>query len=90
MNKTQETQLFQILNSPETFRIETETPEYIRVHAGWMYDRDHLEMSFNKQKELIELFDAENILFDTFSESGCESCDWGSEYGFNITIIKKS
>jgi hypothetical protein len=37
--------------------------------------------------ELAEFFDTKNINDDEkFSNGGCETCDWGSSYGFELVV----
>jgi hypothetical protein len=36
--------------------------------------------------ELVELFGTKDIDVDGYSQSGCETCDWGSSYGHDIII----
>lgn len=44
------------------------------------------ELSFAKLVELSELFGTKEIDVDNYSQSGCESCDYGSDYGHDIQI----
>ena len=44
-------------------------------------------LSFSQLKKLSKFFGTENINDDDrFSEVGCETCDYGSSYGFTLTI----
>lgn len=44
-------------------------------------------LSFRALKELSEFFGTDNINDDDrISESGCETCDYGSCYGFVLTV----
>lgn len=49
-----------------------------------MYDAP--EISFSILKQLSEFFGTDEINVDNFSHGGCETCDWGSEYGHEIRI----
>lgn len=55
----------------------------IRVEA--MYEAP--ELSFAKLAALSEFFETKNINDDErFSGSGCETCDYGSSYGFELVV----
>jgi hypothetical protein len=54
------------------------------IEWGSMYEAPHL--SFDKLKALSKLFGTEKIDVDGYAKKGCESCDWGSNYGHIITI----
>lgn len=44
-------------------------------------------LSFAQLKALSEFFDTEKIDdTDRFSQEGCETCDFGSSYGFTLKI----
>lgn len=44
-------------------------------------------LTFAQLKRLSEFFETENINDDDkFSHGGCDTCDYGSEYGFTLTI----
>lgn len=44
-------------------------------------------LSFSHLKKLSEFFDTDNINDDArFNHGGCDTCDYGSEYGFTLTI----
>lgn len=45
-------------------------------------------LSFEKLKKLSEYFGTEKIDVDDYGQSGCETCDWGSEYGHRIQVYK--
>ena len=65
------------------FRINTDLREaYIKI--GKMYDSPVI--NFKLLKELGDLFNTLNINVDDYNFSGCESCDWGSDYGHEIFI----
>lgn len=44
------------------------------------------ELSFNTLMALSKLFDTEEIDVDNYADSGCETCDYGSDYGHEIQI----
>lgn len=49
-----------------------------------MYEAPSL--GYKELRALAEHFGTEKIDTDTFSRGGCETCDWGSEYGFEIIV----
>lgn len=57
----------------------------VRLTIKKMYERPGL--SFAKLKALSEFFETENINDpDNFGHGGCETCDYGSCYGFTLEI----
>lgn len=44
-------------------------------------------LSFAKLLEISKIFGTTHIDVDSYSIPGCESCDYGSDYGHNIDII---
>lgn len=60
---------------------------FIFIKVGAMYESPEPEGGVvGFLIELSEFFGTENINIDNFAHSGCESCDWGSEYGFELII----
>lgn len=56
----------------------------VRLTVKQMYE--HPGLSMKHLKALSEFFGTDNINDDDrFSNGGCESCDYGSEYGFTLT-----
>lgn len=53
---------------------------------GAMYDAPEVP-SLDRLLELRTLFGAKNISVDHYSNGGCETCDWGSDYGHELYII---
>lgn len=41
---------------------------------------------FKQLKQLAEMFGTDEIDVDNYAHSGCETCDYGSEYGHTIQI----
>lgn len=71
----------------------SERPEFnVKIHddkiditVAMMYESPTL--AFKHLKSLSEFFETENINDDDrFSQGGCETCDYGSSYGFTLTI----
>lgn len=54
------------------------------IEYGQMYGAPNL--SFAKLMELSKLFGTEEIDVDDYSSEGCESCDYGSDYGHTIQL----
>ncbi len=55
-----------------------------QIEYGQMYESP--ELSFALLMELSELFGTKEIDVDNYSREGCESCDYGSDYGHTIQI----
>jgi hypothetical protein len=56
----------------------------LEITYGRMYESP--ELSFSILKQLSELFGTDEIDVDDYSYSGCESCDYGSDYGHTIQV----
>lgn len=68
-----------------------ETRKVEKIKDGWdveianMYEAPGLELS--QLIELAEFFGTKNIeSAGNFSNGGCETCDYGSSYGFTLQI----
>ena len=46
------------------------------------------DLSFEKLKKIQELFDCKDIRQNSFNIPGCDTCDYGSDHGFEIRIVK--
>lgn len=60
-------------------------PEDIHIRYGWMYSAPPL--SVEKLMKLVEFFGTRKIDVDGYGQSGCETCDFGSDYGHDIRVI---
>jgi hypothetical protein len=60
------------------------TPDRIVLEVSSMYSPPGL--SFKILTELVSFFGAKEVDSDSFSQEGCETCDYGSKYGFVLTI----
>lgn len=68
------------------FKVEVEITKS-KVDITLSRQCDSPGLSFAHLKALSEFFETDSINDDDrFSSSGCESCDYGSKYGFTITI----
>lgn len=56
----------------------------LRITYGQMYESPTLNVK--TLLELSKLFGTTDINVDDYSFVGCESCDWGSDYGHDIDI----
>lgn len=56
----------------------------IEITYGQMYYPP--ELNFSTLKELSEVFGTDKIDVDNYAECGCDSCDYGSDYGHTIQI----
>jgi hypothetical protein len=61
------------------------SPNEVHITLSCMYSPPGL--TFKHLKALSEYFETDNIVDDEgFSSSGCETCDYGSKYGYTLTI----
>jgi hypothetical protein len=60
----------------------------LRFRVTRMYDWDPIPaLTLDKRLALSEFFDTMNVEHDgEVSEGGCETCDYGSEYGFEVLV----
>lgn len=56
------------------------------ITFGQMYSTP--KFTLNQAKALQEFFDCEDIRQGQYSHSGCETCDYGSEYGHELHIVE--
>lgn len=56
----------------------------VTIRVGQMYEPPPLNLGI--LLDLAEFFGTKNIDDDRFSHGGCETCDYGSEYGFTLRI----
>jgi hypothetical protein len=69
--------------------IKSDYPNKVEIVISCMYESPSPTLSVLKQ--LFEFFETDNINDDDhFSYSGCETCDYGSEYGYTLTVRPKS
>lgn len=71
---------------PNTEKLEVIVDkEGVKLTVANMYEAPGL--SFWMLKKLADFFETDDINDDDrFHTSGCETCDYGSEYGFTLTI----
>lgn len=59
----------------------------VEVKVTWMYDAP--DFTEEIRNEMVEFFGTQNIVhYDDISNSGCETCDYGSSYGYVFRIWK--
>ena len=69
----------------DTVELNKNRTDLVSFTLSSMYDPPGL--NFNKLCALSEFFDTRNMTDpDTFSKGGCETCDYGSSYGFTIEL----
>jgi hypothetical protein len=56
----------------------------LKIEYGCMYEAPLL--NFSVLKKLSELFGTDNIDVDDYAYGGCDTCDYGSNYGHEIAI----
>ena len=57
-----------------------------QITYGAMYDRP--ELNFDVLMKLSELFGTNKIDVDQYGIGGCETCDYGSDYGHEIVVLE--
>lgn len=75
--------IINIVGKTQTFNLRKINNGLI-ITIGNMYKSP--DLSFAKLLELSKLFGTTEIDVDNYSSTGCESCDWGSDYGHEISI----
>jgi len=66
--------------------VTVNTPESVRIKISDMYSAPPMnsELIF----ALCEFFDTKHINdVDRWTYGGCETCDWGSSYGFELEVL---
>lgn len=70
---------------PEEVEVTKRSDGSVSLRVEAMYEAP--ELSFAKLAELAEFFDTKNINDDErFGSGGCETCDYGSSYGFELVV----
>lgn len=70
-------------------KIERDGREGFEIDMTEMYDRDELpKMNLEFLEKLGEHFGTTAIDVDDISNGGCESCDYGSRYGWEIQVFE--
>lgn len=60
------------------------TPDDFTIKWGDMYAAPTINAELLMR--LVEFFGTKSIDVDGYAEGGCETCDWGSEYGHEIRV----
>jgi hypothetical protein len=64
------------------------TSSYLNFTVSEMYEAP--ERNIGTLIALAKLLNTDRYRFSDFSSEGCETCDYGSSYGFSITIYKEN
>jgi len=64
--------------------IDLNDPNEVRVTCGKMYEAPPLNLGM--LMKYAEFFGTKNINDSRFSHGGCETCDYGSSYGYTLII----
>ena len=67
-----------------SFKILENSASKVRVEISRMYDPPGL--SFEILERISRFFETEKLGDERFSDEGCESCDYGSKYGFVLEV----
>ena len=77
-------ELIDILGEGEKLMVLTLENGGFELSYGKMYERPGL--TFSDLKQLSDLFGTDNIDVDDYSRGGCDTCDFGSDYGHTIQL----
>lgn len=64
--------------------VDENSPACVRLTIGQMYEPPGLNL--DKLLQLADFFGTKNIDDERFANGGCESCDYGSDYGFTLVV----
>mgnify|MGYP000591318132 CR=1 FL=1 len=67
-------------------RCDKLTESKFEITIGKMYESP-CKVSFKNLVKLSEIFGTDKIDVDDYANSGCETCDYGSDYGHTIQVI---
>lgn len=76
----------EVKSSDKVTRIDGEGDLRSEIYIEWGQMYGHPNLSFKIMKALSELFGTDDITSEMYSLEGCDTCDYGSHYGHNITI----
>lgn len=62
----------------------SQSGDVVHIKISQMYEAPGL--TFAQLRALSDFFETDSINDDRFSEGGCETCDYGSAYGFTLTV----
>ncbi len=65
----------------------TQTSEGFDIQCTRMYDSP-IKPDLDTLMRLADIFGTRKIDVDNYSAQGCETCDYGSAYGYTFNIIK--
>ena len=68
-------------------KVTIDNKEKYTVKVSRMYE--YVPIAFKHLKKLAEIFGTEDFDVDNWSSSGCETCDYGSSYQHEFTVLKK-
>lgn len=70
----------------DEYIISSKIDNGFEISIGSMYTAP--QINFKILKQLSDLFGTIKIDVDDYSNSGCETCDYGSNYGHSIQILE--
>lgn len=77
-------ELLKLFNDCDHIEIDRDDNDF-RITIGSMYNPPKL--NFSTLTSLSRLFGTEEIDVNEYSQGGCDSCDWGSDYGHTIDVL---
>lgn len=73
------------LSTPDSIEVSGEMSSYVRIRVASMYSAPGL--NFALLSDLSEFFGTRNINDDDrFGHGGCDTCDYGSSYGLELSV----
>ena len=66
--------------------VKVDGEEGIDINISRQYS--HPKLTFSVLKKISDLFETERIdTYDEWSSPGCDTCDYGSSYGYTIRVL---
>lgn len=84
MKKELEDLLYEIFCGYDHLEIINLNDELISFEIGDMYSAP--DLNYNHLKQLADFYGTTKIDVNGYANSGCETCDYGSNYGHHIEI----
>jgi hypothetical protein len=75
-----------LLGDGEYIKVEKHKTNSFEIKYGRMYNSPGI--NFATLKKLSDMFGTDKIDVDNYSSGGCDTCDWGSDYGHTIQIYE--
>jgi hypothetical protein len=80
--------LNEILEGGEHLKVSRLTGKRLGFELSYSSMYESPVINFARLKALSDLFGTEAIDVDDYANAGCETCDWGSDYGHTIQVYE--